>query len=111
MCECRCLEVLAGPARSCCSSPDCFNLPQVLYCCRESPHLWDVELQDICTGLTCLKATGALSFTGLEPKNDEIDTPLFCLYAVLILLGSTVLTPLFFVVSLTLVAHAKERSL
>ncbi|ORY29311.1 hypothetical protein BCR39DRAFT_532250 [Naematelia encephala] len=37
-------------------------------------------------------ATGAETFTGLRPQNSAVDTNLFCLYAVLILLCSIPLT-------------------
>jgi hypothetical protein len=38
------------------------------------------------------QAVGSETYIGVRPDNDDVDTPLFCLYSVLILLGSIPLT-------------------
>jgi hypothetical protein len=38
--------------------------------------------------LLTAQATGAQTYVGLDPENDDVDTPLFCVYAVFIFLGS-----------------------
>ncbi|WVN89221.1 uncharacterized protein L203_104439 [Cryptococcus depauperatus CBS 7841] len=42
--------------------------------------------------LFIVAATGSQTYTGLYPDNNQVDTPLFCLYAVMILLASTIFT-------------------
>ena len=39
-----------------------------------------------------IQATGAQTYVGLNPDHEDVDTPLFCLYSVFILLGSIPLT-------------------
>ncbi|WVQ80938.1 hypothetical protein IAT38_003045 [Cryptococcus sp. DSM 104549] len=49
--------------------------------------------------LFIVAATGSQTYTGLYPDNDQVDTPLFCLYATMILLGTIPFTiiALFFI--------------
>ncbi|WVQ76130.1 hypothetical protein IAR50_005776 [Cryptococcus sp. DSM 104548] len=50
-------------------------------------------------------ATGSQTYTGLYPDNNQVDTPLFCLYAVMILLCSIPFT----LIALFYILHGVKR--
>ncbi|WVQ91590.1 hypothetical protein IAS59_005391 [Cryptococcus gattii] len=55
--------------------------------------------------LFIVAATGSQTYTGLYPDNKQVDTPLFCLYATMILLCSIPLT----LIALFFILHAMKR--
>lgn len=65
---------------------------------------WTVPLQaNAFLKLFIVAATGSQTYTGLYPDNKQVDTPLFCLYATMILLCSIPLTLIALFVSLVFI--------